>query len=264
MAIMMLGSLPGFLAAQLPAGSQTGPPPGKSDAPSQKVIASEMEIKKLVAGLGDRDFIVREKSTAHLKEIGLPALRYLEDALDSADPETRLRAEALVTEIRTANRRPTRVNGLEFKLVVSKTQWAIPEPGKTTTFEIKLEVTNVGKMVSKLYLPIRDSGVVLKDSEKTDLVRFLGQERSPKLTPLSVLSPKESASFSLTGSLGWEKGKLVFACSDPLSRGWAGRGLSKGRYYLSLIYESNSKTGRNGEPLWVGRAETVPETIIIR
>jgi hypothetical protein len=161
MAIVMLGSLPSFLATPLPADSQTGPPPGKSDAPSQKVITSEMEINKLVAGLGDRDFIVREKSTARLKEVGLPALQYLQDTLDSANLETRLRAETLVTEIRTGNRLPTRVKALEFKLVVNKIEWKIPESGGKTTIEIKLEVTNVGKAISNLYLPGSESRVVL-------------------------------------------------------------------------------------------------------
>src|SRR5580765_5316061 len=83
-------------------------------------LASQAEIKTLISDLGSIDYKTREKVSKRLVEIGLPALPALEVAEESSDLETRQRAAALVNRIRAANRLPTRVNGMEFKLVLDE------------------------------------------------------------------------------------------------------------------------------------------------
>ncbi len=72
--------------------------------------------------------------------MGVAALELLEIAAEDGNGlELRTRATALVKRIRAANRLPTRVNGVEFRLVVDK-EWSIPAKDKRSTFKGTLEL----------------------------------------------------------------------------------------------------------------------------
>src|SRR5579862_4244504 len=105
--------------------------PRESPAPSADPMCpsgttaqqSDSEINKLIVELGDADFKVRETATKRLAEIGVPALDALYLAEEKGEPESRKRAAMLVQSIRMANRLPTRVNGMEFKLIIDNKEW---------------------------------------------------------------------------------------------------------------------------------------------
>ncbi len=68
----------------------------KTESIGDKNAELDKKIEKLVAGLGDEKFRVREKSYRELKEIGEPARPFLEKAIESKDPEIKWRASRLL------------------------------------------------------------------------------------------------------------------------------------------------------------------------
>ena len=84
--------------------------------------------------------------------MGVAALELLEIAAEDGNGlELRTRATALVKRIRAANRLPTRVNGVEFRLVVDK-EWSIPAKDKRSIFKGTLELKNTSKKDCRFYL----------------------------------------------------------------------------------------------------------------
>jgi YD repeat-containing protein len=74
-----------------------------SVASSSGQEALEAKVAKLVGELGADEVAVREKAAGELQRIGKPALAALGKALESKDPEIRVRAAMLIGKIRTLN-----------------------------------------------------------------------------------------------------------------------------------------------------------------
>jgi hypothetical protein len=127
----------------------------------------EAGVRLLITDLGDSAYSVREKATARLLEIGLPALDSLTEATEKADLETQTRAAQLIDKIRAKNDLPPLKDGLEFRLTVDK-DWVVPELGKSTTAAIKLVITNTKSLAYsfRLYDTVR---VVLRDKDGKEL-----------------------------------------------------------------------------------------------
>jgi len=71
------------------------------DLPAPKApVAVEQVVDSLVRQLGDERYDQREAATKALAEIGWPALKRLEEAAKSDDPEVRLRARKIVGDLR--------------------------------------------------------------------------------------------------------------------------------------------------------------------
>ncbi|NOY75008.1 MAG: hypothetical protein GXP32_04365 [Kiritimatiellaeota bacterium] len=62
--------------------------------------ATDAEIADLVRRLGAKEYADRKKASAALLEIGRPALRAVEAAAKNSDPEIRLRAKAILNDIK--------------------------------------------------------------------------------------------------------------------------------------------------------------------
>jgi hypothetical protein len=222
------------------------------------------EVKSLIKELGDEDFQVRETATKRLAEIGVPALGALREAEAKGDAETSRRAEALIRSISAANRLPTRVKGMEFKLTLSKNEWTVPPPGGRTVVNASLQVTNTSDEVYRLYL----DGVVkfvLQDAARKPMRCNGGREgksSGPLVSP--PLRKNESFTIAFTGAL-WRTGeKDGFYLGDNLRNFWQFEMLAKGTYYLGLVYECKKQATDDGPPLWLGRTETLMEAVEIK
>ncbi len=222
------------------------------------------EITKLIKELGDEDFQVREKATKRLAEIGVPALDALREAEVKDDAETSRRAATLVRSISAANRLPIRVKGMEFKLTLTEHKWSLPKPGGKTIVKASLEVTNVSDVVYRLYLH-RAINFVLEDSTRKSIRCHGGWERKP---PGPFISPplgkNESFTMTCSGGLWRSDEKVGFYLRDNLSNFWQFEELVKGTYYLGLVYEYKKQATDDRPPLWLGRAETLMETVEIK
>jgi HEAT repeat protein len=88
-------TLQALVAAGLLGGVLLAPTQAEAQQPP-----SATEINKLVRQLGDDSFSVRELADDALREIGLPALPALRQALRSPDPEVRRRARGILESVR--------------------------------------------------------------------------------------------------------------------------------------------------------------------
>ncbi len=222
------------------------------------------EIAKLIKDLGDEDFQVREKATKRLTEIGVSALDALREAQAKGDAETSKRSELLIRSIGVLHHLPTHVKGMEFKLILMDDEWSIPNPGARTPIKVNLEITNTTDEAYRLFL-YDAVKVVLQDSSHNN-IRVSGGREHPN--PLEKISPplKKNQTYTLTlQGERWRSGnKLAFYLRDPYNRYWKAEGLPKGTYYLGLVYEYSKATTDLKPPLWVGRAETLLETVEIQ
>lgn len=75
------------------------------DAPTAKTDpkVDATEIKRLVEELGADEFAAREAATERLTQIGLPAYKAVEDAIQHPDREVRYRAERVLARIRQSD-----------------------------------------------------------------------------------------------------------------------------------------------------------------
>ena len=64
-----------------------------------RAFAEQVDIDELVSQLGARAFQVREDAAEALSNIGMPAREALEKAANSSDPELKIRAKRILTEI---------------------------------------------------------------------------------------------------------------------------------------------------------------------
>jgi hypothetical protein len=243
--------------------------PGTAQTSASDVAGAkqaEQEIKKLIGELGNSDYKVRESATKRLTEIGFPALKALYPAEQQGDIETKTRATILVKTIRTANNLPTRVNGMEFELIADK-EWTTSKTKAKYPIKIALHITNKSDSICRLYLDgaIR---VVLKDNKNKEVVKYGGYERASAASPVSEPLEKDRDMTvplkarlvpTMTGTT------FIFMCSDVFTRTWESSALSKGTYYLAIVYTNHQQPAnvKAGPPCWVGAAETLLVTISI-
>lgn len=235
----------------------------QDDRAVKKGQPTSTEIKKLIAQLGALEYKVREKATKELADIGLPVLEALQDAEEHPDLETRQRVNILVKRIRDTNKLPTRVNGLEFKVVLSTNKWAIPTPGKETKIDIALVVKNTKREPAHVLLYGAISAV-LADKTGKKLESFGGRQAStPGKDNVPVLAKNESYAFELLGGLSWRDGSLEFEYIDRFTCWETYERLSKGTYRISIKYGNDLVSYRGKGPLWLGTVETLPEIVTI-
>jgi hypothetical protein len=211
------------------------------------------------------DFQVRQQATKRLAEIGPQALDALRRAEKERDLETYRRAHTLIDSIRAALRLPTRVNGMEFKLITDE-EWVVPAPGNEIAVNLHLEVTNIADRVCRLYL-YQDVTFVLQDSTGRNLTGGRGRTRSmavAKVSPLLAKGESVTKSFQARAVPVGDGAGLGLYWEDAFSTYWTFRVPSWGTYRLGLIYENDKRATDGGEPLWVGRAETALETVVIK
>jgi len=223
-----------------------------------KPQVSEAPMRKLISDLGDKDFRTREKASKELIKIGQPALDALYIAEQSDDQETRQRAAQAVKTIRAANGLPTRVNGLEFKLIVPKV-WVVPEKGKATKLDVGLQVTNktssnrsvaAEMIVPKLYTKAGES------------ILEYGGSSGVLAAQTADLGPNQSHIFRLRGGwLDWRNDKLGVAFRDPFNNSYVSDAIAAGEYSFSLVFTASP----NIEPrAGTGTAETLRESVVIK
>jgi hypothetical protein len=224
------------------------------------------EIKKLIVQLGDSSFKLREKALTRLGEIGLPALAALEEAEEHDDHETRGRAALLANKIRIANHRPTRVKGVEFKLLVPKI-WKIPRGEDESTIEVRLQIKRVLGKPCKLLLA-RCWTIILQDSKgatiprhawPTDrIMRGVGEQFTPLLAKGEAYTVSTKASLkrvSESCELVWRNASLEFFDYNSLIKDF---------YRISATYQTEDTVLASAIPnTWIGEPKTEPELIKI-
>jgi hypothetical protein len=99
--------------------------------------------------LCDETFKAREAARKQLEEIGLPAVRALQEATEQGDLETRGRAKLLIRTIHERNGLPPLVDGMEFKLIVDQDWWL---PKYQIASDVTLQITNRSETPRRLYL----------------------------------------------------------------------------------------------------------------
>jgi hypothetical protein len=230
-----------------------------------KMQVSPSEIKKLIADLAHKDFREREKATKRLGEIGLPALKALQEAADNGDAETRQRATNLAKGIRAANCLPTRVSQMEFRLIVEK-EWAIPKPGQIKKIGLSLEFKNTASEAVRLYL-YKSVRVIIKELKGNDLLKGGFQTSdSAHSTTSPLLAKNQIFLLPFAGKLSaLTEGTVSVWFQDVFACTWSTRnGIPKGTYKFSLGCENAKAATDAGEKCWVGNAETLTETVVIK
>src|SRR5580765_2513582 len=229
-------------------------------SPSQESKVSEVEIERLISQFGDENFKIREGTTKRLTEIGLPALDALEKAeANSADRETQQRAAALAKYVRRANRLPTKVAGIEFKLITQR-EWPIPPSKSKTSVQVELQITNNSGSVCRFH---EEVAVHLADSNGKPLKIQVTQIKDVPPLAFHKVEKNQTLKIPLNISLlrvGQDAD--VFYQHPTGNIPWAMRGLSKGSYRLSVVYaNSHPQLDGSGVPAWIGTAETLDEVI---
>jgi hypothetical protein len=221
------------------------------------------EIQKRIADLGNGDFKVREAAMKRLREIGVPGLAALYKAEENGEVEVRKRAAMLVQTIRIANRLPTRVDGMEFELIVNDKVWQIPKEGRETSFHINVRLSNVANRDKRLHV-FAELDLSLKDSKGTEYMRGGGTERSMR-NPFNTdaLSLGESLTRQWKCRMLWSKGRPTLVCQSESSH-WKEAIISKGIYSLCVTYSTSNENSKESIPFWIGKAETLSDTIVIK
>jgi hypothetical protein len=218
------------------------------------------EIKKLIDELGSGSFAAREAATKRLELIGLPALDALQKAEEKAKGEVRARSAMLVKKIRVAHHLATRVNGVEFKLIVDK-EWIAPQKEGQNVVILTLEITNTTKTSYRFE---QDAYLVLLSSNGTNVLHGAGQDIQVLTDPV-VIGPEKRFLMLFKADLQLYKGELILYFEERSSHMWRARGLSKGTYRAYLTYQSSTIPGLEaGIPFWTGISDTNTETITIK
>jgi hypothetical protein len=223
-------------------------------------------IKKLITDLGQNDFKSRELATKRLREIGLAALDPLYEAAEqSADLELRARAFLVASSIRKDHHLPTRVNGIEFKLIIDPPQLKLKKNENTNVaVSVWIEITNRTNAPQRLCL---DEAFVhtIQDAQGKQLVGRLGLPKSgPRKPAPRVLKSNESLTFLVQDcklvqnadslSLILIKGSQVLMTYE---------GLSNGKYLMTVTYSNSVPLNPDGLGLWTGSAATLPVQFFI-
>jgi hypothetical protein len=109
LAALVVGALSSTGVPQQPPGKPGGGPPEKEGEPRKpaagerdengRPVVRPEEIARWIRELGAKDFQVREKAMKSLEDAGQPAVKGLNEAAQSTDPEVQRRAKALLEQI---------------------------------------------------------------------------------------------------------------------------------------------------------------------
>jgi hypothetical protein len=233
----------------------------------KKEQATPAEIDRLIEQLGARDFKVREAAVKRLRSIGIPALKALQDAEEHPDLETRQRALLLVSQIREKNQLPTRVDGVEFELVVGRKEWMEEkfEFGDRPSCSVELRITNTRKTLRRIYHSTESVVPVLQTADGKMLEMSEGQARTggdPFVPP--PLKQNETLTFRFTARLYWGEHGFGFVFENQASHEFCYWDLSRGEYRLSISYIVAGDIPEVDGPLWKVKAVTRAEKLVIK
>jgi hypothetical protein len=242
--------------------------PGTAQVPASDVAGAkqaEQEIKKLIGELGDSDYKIRESATKRLTAIGFPALDALGDASGKGDAEIRARAADIVKSIHAANPLTTRVQGMEFKLVIDK-EWLLPKVGRTTDIKIALEFKNTTDTVYRilLYGPVNavfgnSNGMKLMEDSRIIVAGSAHPHVSPPLAKNETYTLPFGGVLSKTNEV-----RAAFSMITPFARSLdAKKFIVKGDYRFGFVYENTQQANDGGAPYWEGKAETPLATVTV-
>ncbi|HYV35453.1 MAG TPA: hypothetical protein VE988_07105 [Gemmataceae bacterium] len=232
---------------------------------ADKKQASDADINKLIAGLGNSSFKVREDALQRLTGIGLPALQALQDAAAKGDLETKLRAQLIIKKLNAVQ-----ANGLIFKLVVDPV-CKVPAPKAkevgSAAIDIRLEVTNMTDKAFRLsagsfYIYLIDPDGKEVQNKVTSKSRTL--LNAPMPMPSVPLAKKGRATI-LRKMMVAGDGLFGFAMSQNFFQPPA-QGLRKypaGTYFVSVAYSNYFHAEDPGDPYWTGEVKLDPQPIWI-
>lgn len=158
------------------------------------------------------------------------------------------------------------VDKIEFQTVATPVELNLNSPEKVYSMLFALQVTNLNDAAILINSHCMVKPILKKENgEKLQI--FVGSDRyiHPEPADFQYLKPKHSFYLPISASITIAKDKLTIYGISRSGTYWRYENISKGKYYLSLNYNTKDENGVKGfDNFWRGEVTTDPIEIIFK
>jgi len=158
------------------------------------------------------------------------------------------------------------VDKIEFQAVGTPVELSLNNPGKVYSMLFALKVTNLNDAAILINTHCLVKPILKKENgEKLQI--FVGSDRyiHPEPADFQYLEPKHSNYLPINASITIFNNKLFIYGVSRSGTSWRYENLPKGKYYLSLKYNTKDEDGVKGfDNFWRGEVTADPLEIIFK